>query len=255
MRVYVSQDGGHTWQSFATPAVDVCCDLTIAPTNPQDLFLATAPCRPGYCGSSSSITSLYRTRDGGRHWSAWALPPVPSGTRRDFSWYWWAWVGSTFFLAPQILGERTSAHLAASIAGRPFVWVEGNGLLAGAPRTGVDLYYLLADATTLYAFLDCISPCTFAAVMRTRDNGASWSPYTPQFHQVPVIPDRHWLSPAASRRASALAVRRPMCYPPLLRLAEVPAPRTRNPSDWGWAGPSGANVSRWAVRRLSIRGA
>ncbi len=177
----LSRDAGQTWQMLSTPATGVSCDLTVNPTNPQDVLLMASPDR---CVSPAK---LYRTFDGGAHWSLWSLPsPGPSQSAALLCSQ-WVWVGSTLIIAPMLSGDPTYRRLAISVDEQAFTWLSLQSLFAGV-RGDPTITELLATSATLYALVgsqpDAKNCCWF---MQSRDDGASWSPFNPKFQGQPVF--------------------------------------------------------------------
>jgi hypothetical protein len=164
-----SKDGARTWQAFSTPAVGLFCDLTVNPMNPLDVLLIASP-----DNTCSAPSSLYRTFDGGAHWSHWSLPQAALSLC-----YQWAWAGSTLYLAPFLSNASTYQSLAVSVAGQPFVWANLQSLFANIPSAPT-ISELLGTTATLYALVgsqtDATACCWF---MQSRDGGMSWERFAP----------------------------------------------------------------------------
>lgn len=172
--VSVSGDGGLTWgPDHLTPAQAVGCDLTVDPTDARDVVMVTTPCT--HCSLREPL-AIFRSRDGGAHWTAAALPARDASGASDFESYEWAWSGGTLYLAPFANGEGALTRLAASVAGRPFAWVETAGLYVGSPA-GTSISAMLGTRTALYVVLRRSSDCGHSCypVMWTRDGGAHWT--------------------------------------------------------------------------------
>ncbi|HLV98855.1 MAG TPA: hypothetical protein VKT82_09285 [Ktedonobacterales bacterium] len=179
----VTADAGASWQTLVGPTSAVTCNLSIDPTNARDVALLASPCQP--C-SSPQAAQLYRSFDGGAHWSRWALPPLGTTQSQDLLYAQWVWVGSTLFIAPHQSGGVGYQRLAASVAGQAFAWVDTTGLFAGAPANA-NINELLATSTTLYIqldFADCATTCTL--FMQSHNDGASWQPFNPKYQGQPV---------------------------------------------------------------------
>lgn len=182
--VGVSHDSGNTWQTFSPPASAVSCYLTVNPTNARDVVLtafACVQCTP------PQASHLYRTFDGGKHWSAWSLPAPGPNQSADLWSVQWVWVGSTLFLAPFLIGDSDFTRLAASVAGRPFVWLSTAALFAGAPAdTGINGLYATSTILTIELFsrTACQSDCFW--YVQCRDDGMSWSLFNSMFQGQPV---------------------------------------------------------------------
>lgn len=182
--VGVSHDSGNTWQTFSPPARAMSCYLTVNPTNARDVVLtafACVQCTP------PQASHVYRTFDGGKHWSAWSLPAPGPNQSADLWSVQWVWVGSTLFLAPILIGDSGFTRLAASVAGRPFVWLSTTALFAGAPAdTGINGLYATSTTLTIELFsrTACQSDCFW--YVQSRDDGVSWSPLNPMFQGQPV---------------------------------------------------------------------
>ncbi len=179
--VGVTRDAGKSWQTLGTPASGVICNVTVDPTNALDVVLLASSCAD--C-SQPETSALYRSFDGGLHWSLWPLPPLgPLPT--TLSETQWVWVGSTLMLAPRLMEDNGYEMLAASVAGRPFVWLNMTYLYAGAPAATIG--DLLATSATLYVGLgspDCPTGCYW---VQSRDDGAAWSPFKPTFHGQTIM--------------------------------------------------------------------
>lgn len=184
--VGVSYDAGRTWQTLSTPASGGSCDLTVDPTNAQDvMLLASPPCSEGCAAPQPS--KLYRTFDGGKHWSLWSLPPVGAHQSAELSDAQWMWVGATLFLAPYLVGDTGYVRLAASVDRQAFIWLKTKRLFAGAP-TDATINELLATSATLYIQMSSQVNCPPTCIwfMQSSDNGASWSRFKPMFQGQPV---------------------------------------------------------------------
>jgi hypothetical protein len=182
--VGVTHDDGGVWETMSTPAAGASCDLTVDPTNARDVLLVVSSCAP--CGQSP-VSKLYRTIDGGQHWSLWSLPPLFPDQLPVLVTTQWTWVGSTLFLAPFLQGDNNSTLLAASVNGQAFAWLKTDGLYAGVP-SDTSINDLLATSTTLSVGLgtqNCTTTCSW--VMQSRDGGASWLRLTPLFQGQPVF--------------------------------------------------------------------
>lgn len=181
--VSASRDGGRTWRALPSPGTGVTCSITVNPTAPQDVVLMVSP--------SSTFASkpivLYRSFDGGRTWTRWTLPPRLGAQFGDAQYATWAWAGSSLFLTPYYPGTIGYGDLAASIAGRPFVWVQQNGLFRSAPDDA-SINQLLGTPSALYAVLFSQSTCTQSCtrVLTSSDGGSSWSVYAPTFQGHPI---------------------------------------------------------------------
>lgn len=183
--VGISRDAGRTWQTLSTPASGGSCDLTVDPTNAQDVVLLAMPLCTEGC-QPPQTAKLYRTFDGGRHWNLWSLPPTGVNQLPDLLYAQWMWVGSTLFIAPYLTSDTGYVRLAASVAGQALVWLKTASLFAGAPADAA-INGLLATDATLYIRVGvqtCTSLCTW--FMQSRDDGASWSRFHPMFQGQPV---------------------------------------------------------------------
>ena len=150
------------------------CDLTVNPTNAQDIVLIASPANQ--CASSQSSV-LYRSLDGGAHWSIWPLPPPGPNQSAVLLCYQWVWVGSTLYIAPFLPGDAAFARLAASVAGQAFIWIQPEDFLTGAPSYA-GITALFATGSTLYVELasqTCIPTCYWFS----RETAAGWSRFAP----------------------------------------------------------------------------
>jgi hypothetical protein len=107
-----STDGGHTWQTRATPAVDGECQISVDPSNPADLIMLTATCAGTSDTCQPAPVHAFRSSDGGGNWAA---ATAPQGAAWDFSKQ-MVWLGSTLFVPLQ-------TGLARSDAGGPFGFI------------------------------------------------------------------------------------------------------------------------------------
>jgi hypothetical protein len=173
----VSDDSGQTWKTLQTPATGADCDLTVDPEDAHDVVLVANSCPA--CRTPPPL-AMYRTSDGGTTWQAWGLPDDATTAAQGFTAYQWTWSGSTLYLAPWSPGEATYTRLAVSIAKQPFLWANAGALFAGAP-VGATISGLIAGDGAIYALLQAPSSCiqTCAQVMRSVDDGASWTFDTP----------------------------------------------------------------------------
>jgi hypothetical protein len=165
----VSRDAGANWNVLATPAHGASCELSVNPTDSRDIFLSAEGC--SHCASPN--TRLYRTRDGGRSWQEWTLPPLP-GVKLQPLWnYTDHWVGNTFFLSAYSLSTQTWPYIVVSRQGAAFTWAD-RGYLANTPAdVSVSAYY--AFGTSLYMQLSSYSSCDPCQhTWRTDDEGRSW---------------------------------------------------------------------------------
>jgi photosystem II stability/assembly factor-like uncharacterized protein len=88
LRLWRTTDGGHTWALLPSRALPLqgmplrrvggdadCVDEpSIAFANPADGWLS-----PGSCGAGAAMPHVWRTDDGGKHWSPVTLPAPPGG--------------------------------------------------------------------------------------------------------------------------------------------------------------------------------
>ena len=176
--VAVSSDTGRTWRVLPSPGTGITCNLTVNPANALDVVLMVSPSTT----FAFKAIALYRTFDGGLSWVRWAIPPRLGTQTGDAEYVMWTWAGSTLFIAPYFPGALEYTDLAASIAGRPFVWVQRNGLFRGAP-SDAGINQLFGTSRALYVVLSsqtsCFTVCTW--VLASADGGASWARYTPTF--------------------------------------------------------------------------
>ncbi len=180
--VGVTRDAGLIWQTLSTPATGMSCNLTVNPTNVQDVVLIASPANQ--CASSQSSV-LYRSLDGGAHWSIWPLPSPGPNQSAVMLCYQWVWVGSTLYIAPFLPEDVAYARLAASVAGQAFVWVQPEDFLTGAPSyAGINA--LFATGSTLYVELTsqtCIPTCYWFS----RETAAGWSRFAPTAQEQSVM--------------------------------------------------------------------
>ncbi|MEJ2204700.1 MAG: glycoside hydrolase [Gemmatimonadota bacterium] len=77
--VYKSTDGGTTWREITDglPAV-IEANLALAPSDPRVLYAVVAGTRRGEpTTSTTGVVGLYRSADGGEHWTPVDVPPGP----------------------------------------------------------------------------------------------------------------------------------------------------------------------------------
>jgi hypothetical protein len=184
LRVGVSRDDGATWRTRDSAVAGLACALTVDPADARDLVLAAT-----LCASCALYTPrrLYRSFDGGASWRPWPLPPSGSPAADDAALanYQWAWVGRTLFVA----AGGPNRRLAASRDGGPFAWITLPGGEAGVPA-GAVIGQLFAAATALYLGLSPRAECPPACVglLRSDDDGATWTPFAPTYAGRPVAP-------------------------------------------------------------------
>jgi hypothetical protein len=183
----VSHDGGKTWNTSPIPAY--CATLKVSPANP--LYVAF---EGTICGSASGCAApppdsllawVYSSTDGGAHWALAKLPPNTVDASQDLH-YFFAWAGTTLFVAPDLsFGQQTippGTHiLAASTNGGPFTWVDQHGLSAKV-QGGAQVDLLTAVGDTLYVNFGVNYPNTCAAppcsgIAKTSDGGATWATF------------------------------------------------------------------------------
>jgi len=194
--VSVSSDGGLTWGADQPAQAEaVGCDLTVNPTDARDVVMVTTPC--AHCSLREPL-AISRSRDGGAHWAAAALPARDASGASDFESYEWAWSGGTLFIAPFANGAAALTRLAASVAGQPFTWVATAGLYVGSPA-GTSISALLGTRAALYVVLRRAAACGRSCfpLMRTRDGGAHWT-------ELDAVAEGQPLAPLAAARGGTL---------------------------------------------------
>ncbi|MGO8949274.1 MAG: zf-HC2 domain-containing protein [Ktedonobacterales bacterium] len=190
--VAISTDGGHSWQSQASPASPDSagilprqgyslgplnpCTLTVDPTNPWDVALLAQYCTDYVTSDNGMIqceamsTQLYRSFDAGATWAEvgksdgdWIASEIASEI---------AWVGSTLFIS-------TTEGIARSIAGGPFTLLRQSFF---GTTTDADLARNLSviGNTLFVSEVACQaaaggSPCA-GPTERSDDLGVRWSP-------------------------------------------------------------------------------
>jgi hypothetical protein len=101
----------------------------------------------------------------------------------DLTYYRSVWMGGTLFLAPYDARSQTSRLLAMSTAGAPLAWVLSPSLFASVPLDS-QITFLYGTNGALYVDLARTEPCVSDecdVVMVSRDQGATWSPFTPTY--------------------------------------------------------------------------
>ncbi len=154
--IYLSVDGGKTFTLNQTNIAGSSCLISIDPTNAQDLllFAAIVPTGP-YAGPLNG--TLWRSQDGGAHFTAQTLPQQ-SGDPPFLAAI--AWNGSTAYVS-------AGAQLAISVAGAAFT-------ASKTPVTPRDIFPL-NGAIVINAY--CQQLCSGSYI--SRDNGATWTNLVP----------------------------------------------------------------------------
>lgn len=169
----VSQDGGKTWQTWATSIqASACLSLRVSPTAPQAVAVYSATCR-AECGMGEFY--LHYSLDGGKHWTK----VFTSGVSTTVGTY--GWVGTAFFAngAPSGTPASATENLAVSTNGGPFSWTN-------LPYSSGALF---STATTVYVQ-------AHNGLYSSTNLGASWSNVTPAYQGHAVNPTA--LVPGAS---------------------------------------------------------
>jgi hypothetical protein len=176
----VTQDGGTTWQTLATPAKGAYCDVRVSTTLPQRIALfASAVCGQESC-TSTDPSQLDISTDGGTHWSAATLPA--GGSPAGFPTNTFAWAGNTLF--DYVAGRSDGHYLATSTNGGAFAWVDQN--ITGLPAAATIIAgELRAVGTSVYVTFwqeGCADPQSGCGIIaRTSDGGATWTHVAPTY--------------------------------------------------------------------------
>jgi photosystem II stability/assembly factor-like uncharacterized protein len=169
----VSQDGGHTWATGSTPGHSLVCRLSVNPLDARDLVLLTATCTQG-C-TSNPQNALFRSRDGGLSWTR--LSPPTGGTPAPEFGGQVAWAGTALFantVAYPPNSQGPAQHLATSINGGPFAWVDNNTIFA---KSSLGVPFALGTAIYVPIFPPTCQGQQgyFCALAKTTNYGMTWS--------------------------------------------------------------------------------
>jgi len=179
LQLATSPDSGKTWATYRARMAGQTCALSISPTDAKAVALAITQCQ-NTC-SANAAAALYRSIDGGQHWTQAQLPNNISfgGVL--------GWAGTTLYAT-----TNDPAHpLAVSVGGAPFVLRDDIARFSG------NITELAASGGTMFAVLRATaigttSTATGAAtVVQSNNDGAVWSlvafndsPFTPSFIRI-----------------------------------------------------------------------
>ncbi len=154
--LFLSVDGGKTFTLNETSIPGSSCLISIDPTNAQDLLLFAAMVTIGpYAGPLNG--TLWRSQDGGAHFTAQTLPQQSTDPPFLAA---IAWNGSTAYVS-------AGAQLAISVAGAAFT-------ASKTPVTAQDIFPL-NGAIVINAY--CQQVCSGSYI--SHDNGATWTNLVP----------------------------------------------------------------------------
>lgn len=204
LAVGVTHDGGATWTTYATPAQEIHCALSIATDDPSDIALLGdeygTGCAP--CGGEDLFVSM----NGGQTWTQRQLPLEKTGDPSPPQVAAVAWAGTTLYATPLYEPyQGLPPHaLAASINGGAFQWVNQSGLphASGQPPF---IPFLFSQGTTLYAVLN--TGCDACQVLASTRDGVTWHQTSfKSFQQAWAAPNGTTLIALARQQTSDASV-------------------------------------------------
>lgn len=176
--IYRSQDGGESWEHLGLPESERISKIVVDPRDSQVVYA----CVPGKLWSDSSERGLYRSRDGGRHWSKILAgknlstgcasltldpqnPDVLLAGMWDFRRQGWTFrSGGDSPTSPSGSGLWRSQD-----GGESWTPVQGNGL-PESPWGRVEVEIAPSNPQRVYAFVEAAK----SALYVSQDGGASW---------------------------------------------------------------------------------
>ena len=181
----------NTWKELPTPATGDSCRVFVSPSAGSYVVISVDSClTSGNCSDSYPASRLYDSYDGGETWEELHLPAVMHV-------YDVTWAGSVLYLAVRgdlstnstTIPPNAPSHLLASQPHkyRSFEEIDSQHLVGQSMQ--FSNISLLSSGTTLYASLDgmsCASQC--AIHVRSADNGAHWTRYSPDYKGSPITP-------------------------------------------------------------------
>jgi photosystem II stability/assembly factor-like uncharacterized protein len=179
--IYKSTDGGATWQNMGLPESERIARILVHPKNGDVVYA----CVPGKLWSDSAARGLYKTVDGGKHWSLVLNGPNPStgcsGLTMDpknpdvlFAGLWdFRRKGWTFRSGGEGPNDVSGSGLYRTTdGGSTWTLVSGNsnpGLPPG-PWGRVEVEIAPSDPNVVYAVIEGRD----AALYRSSDGGRTW---------------------------------------------------------------------------------
>lgn len=162
--LFASADGGDSWQQvWHQPGTFI---RALGFVDAELGFLGNIA--PGYFPGVTDATLLYRTRDGGRHWTPVELPPAH---------------GLGGICAIDVLrdGDRTVIHAAGRVGGPAGLLRSDDAgeqwrviALPADAAMVMDVHFIDADTGFVFAATDADVTRSNALILRTDDAGANW---------------------------------------------------------------------------------
>ena len=184
--IITSVTGGDTWTPPIQLAAGLGCFIGVDPTDASDVVVVVQPIAAGTTpGNTSAFDALYRSHDGGMHWTQASVPATASAAGFTGQ---LTWEGSTLFASTlPTVATTPSYQIAISVAGLPFAWVDAPGHpLPGTSRldfiAGVPNALLIGIQSATTNGTNCqnapYADTPYVDVYRSTDHGQTWLPTT-----------------------------------------------------------------------------
>lgn len=199
LELSATHDGGRTWQQpIMLPIKGANCEITISPTDSQDLLVAGIACIAVCADGDQTYAYLqdwYRSRDGGATWHPIIMP---TGDEQALTGYsilpYFVWVGSTLLMDvtpfSQVGGTILPHYFAKSLNGAPFTWLDTTAWY-GALGSGTAQYGFAAPITwgnnILIQYGVAGSPKIPWSATFSSDGGQTWTHFTPQITGIGTL--------------------------------------------------------------------
>lgn len=167
--LYKSTDGGQNWQALQIPSTYCLQNLLVNPTNSSILYATIENSKDGFL-SENNMAGVYKSKDGGKHWSELKLPGKP---------YHWKNSLALDPQNPETLYANTEQGLLKSING---------GHDWAAANTGI------SAVITNQLVIDPRKPSTLYAggwsgIFKSTDNGKEWRNINPTLRVTALAVD------------------------------------------------------------------